>query len=134
LDKAPDINRLYNTIKDHEIRISKLESLVRKEPIKIEGKNIKSFIKNINPQSDVKLTLAIGYYLEKYEGFSSFNAKDLEKGYLEAREPLPPNIHDKIQLNVRNEHFMESPEKKDNFKAYFLTNSGERYVENHFEE
>ncbi len=45
-----------------------------------------------------------------------------------AREPVPPNINDKANLCVKNGHFMEHSEKKDNTKAWLVTRTGEEVV------
>ena len=96
--------------------------------------SIKEFILQKKPKSDIQKTLAIGYYLEKFRNFSSFNANDLKKGFREAREKIPPNIPDKIQKNIAKGHMMEADAEKDGLKAYMLTESGEKLVENGFEE
>lgn len=85
-----------------------------------------------NPSDDVKKTLAIAYYLEKFDGYSVFNAGDLLKAYQRAKEKKPLNINDKINLNIKNSHMDEAPEKKNGKKAWYLTTSGERFVENDF--
>jgi hypothetical protein len=119
---------------DHEKRISALEKIFaegRKQTTK-KGISIKEFILAKRPDDDVQKTLVIGYYLEKYEGLDSFNAKDLEDGFRTAKETVPKNINDKVNLNIKNGHMMEAKEKKDNRKAWLLTASGERYIEHDF--
>jgi len=129
-----EIVEIKKKLKDHEERITKLEKfLPETKPERARKKiSIKEFILQKNPKGDVQRALAIGYYLEKYEGFSSFNAKDLENGFRDTKEKIPQNVPDKIQMNVRNGHMMKVEEKKDGYKAYVLTNSGEKFVENDF--
>lgn len=119
---------------DHEKRISALEEFVKGKQVHKPDKkiSIKEFILSKKPKDDVQRTLVIGYYLEKYESFSSFNAKNLENGFRKAKETVPKNINDKVNLNIKNGHMMEAREKKDNKKAWVLTASGERFVENDF--
>lgn len=123
------INDLLEKIRDHERRISALERI----PEKIEGKSkklsIKEFILAKNPVDDVQKTLVIGYYLEHFGGVSTFNVKDLTEGFMSAREPVPPNINDKVNLNITKAYMMPVKEKKDKLKAWILTNSGEKFVE-----
>jgi hypothetical protein len=129
-----DIEKIKKTLEEHEARIAKLENLIVSKPSAIEKKlSIKEFILSKNPKSDVEKTLAIGYYLEKYEGLASFNAKDLEKGFYDAKESAPENINLNVIRNIQKEYMMESKEKKDNLKAWNLTNNGEKLVESNFE-
>lgn len=116
---------------DHEQRLSKLEKLFEKQP-DVVNKNlsIKEFILLKKPKGDVEKTLVIGYYLEKHAGLSSFNAKDLEDGFEQAKEGTPANINYKAIKNIQKGFFKEVKEKKDELKAWNLTNSGERVVEN----
>ena len=128
-----EIIEIKKKLEEHEKRISKLESLSQTKPETIEKKlSVKEFILSKKPKNDVQRTLAIGYYLEKYESFSSFNVRDLEEGFRAAKEKVPSNAGDKVQLNIKKGHMMEAKEKKDNLKALVLTNSGEKYVKNDF--
>lgn len=129
-----EIERIKKTLEDHEKRIAKLENLLVSRPATVEKKlSIKEFILSKNPTNDIQKTLAIGYYLEKYEGLPSFNVKDLEKGFHDAKESAPENINYKVIVNSQKGYMMESDEKKDGLKAWNLTNSGEKFVENNFE-
>jgi len=129
-----EIERIKKTLEDHEKRIVKLENLLVSRPLIIEKKlSIKEFILSKNPTNDSQKTLAIGYYLEKHEGLPSFNVKDLEKGFHDAKESAPENINYKVIVNIQKGYMMESKEKKDNLKAWNLTNSGEKSVESDFE-
>jgi len=93
---------------------------------------LKEYILSKQPTNDVQKTLAIGYYLEKFSGLTLFNISDLEKAYERAKENKPSNMNDKVNMNIRTGHMEEATEKKDNLKAWYLTNSGESYVENNF--
>jgi hypothetical protein len=95
--------------------------------------SIKEFILSKKPKDDVQKTLAIGYFLEQHQHYTSFNVKDIESGFRASKEKVPLNIPDKIQMNLKKGQMMEAKEKKDNIKAYVLTNSGDRYVENNFQ-
>jgi len=129
-----EIEKIKKTLGEHETRIAKLEDLLVSRPPTIEKKlSIKEFILSKKPKNDIQKTLAIGYYLEKYEGLSSFNVKDLEKGFHDAKESAPENINYKVIVNIQKGYVMESKEKKDNLKAWNLTNSGEKFLESNFE-
>jgi hypothetical protein len=121
---------IMKKLEEHERRISALEGIPAKK-IQAESKrlSIKEFLLTKKPTGDVQKTLLVGYYLEHFDGMESFNVKDLEEGFRAAREPLPTNINDKVNLNRGKGHMMEAKEKKDKFKAWVLTNSGEQFVE-----
>lgn len=80
------------------------------------------------------MTLVLGYYLEKHRDLLAFNIKDLESAFREAKESVPDNINYKVVKNVEKGHMMEAKEKKDNLKAWNLTASGEKFVENNLKE
>ena len=133
------IEKVLETIKkqlqDHEQRISKLEGIEPQKPLIQEKKlSIKEFILTKNPDNFKKKILAIGFYLEKIEGLSSFNVKDLEDGFRSAKEPLPKNINDNVNKLIGKGYLMEDRNKKDNLTAWILTSSGERYAGRNFEE
>jgi hypothetical protein len=129
-----DIDRINKALSNHEDRIAKLEKLLTaKPPIAEEKLSIKEFILSKKPKTDNDKVLAIGYYLEKYRGMSSFNAKDLENGFQEAKEAMPGNVNLTVIRNIQKGFMMESKDKKDNLKSWNLTNTGERRVESNFE-
>jgi len=124
------IKDIMGKLDDHESRISALEGMPAKKT-QGEGKklSIKEFILTKKPGDDVQKTLVVGYYLEHFESMDRFNARDLSDGFRSAKEPLPTNINDKVNLNIGKGYMMEAKEKKDKFKAWVLTNSGEKFVE-----
>ncbi len=127
------IRDILSKLEEHEKKISKLERLFEAKPE--AGKketSLKEFILSKKPKNDIQRTLAIGYYLEKHAGLTSFNVRDLDEGFRAAKEKVPKNMPDKVQKNISKGHMMEAKEKKDNIKAYVLTNSGEKCVENGF--
>lgn len=94
--------------------------------------SIKEFLISKNLANDVQRTLAIAYYFEKYEDYQSFNAQDIKKGFKLAKEPSPVNVNDKINLNIKRGFLMEADDKKESTKAWVLTNTGVKFVENGF--
>lgn len=91
--------------------------------------SIKEFLLTKNIDNDVKRTLAIAYYLEKFEGLTSFNVDDIERGYRLAKHAIPANPNDKVNMSIRGGLLMEAEGKKDSKKAWTLTASGEKAVE-----
>lgn len=128
-----EISELREIVEDHEERISKLESLFQTKPEVVKKKaSIQEFILSKKPKNDVQKLLSISYYLEKYEGISSFNVRDLENNFRAAKEKVPKNVGDIVQKNIKKGYMMKAEEKKDDLKAWLLTNSGEKHVENEF--
>lgn len=121
-------------LEDHEKRIRALENRIEVTNIAETGKSvsIKEFILAKKPKNDVLKTLTIGYFLEKYEGFTCFNVQDIRNAFKNAKEPLPHNLNLCVIWNIKKGHMMESKEGKDKRKAWVLTASGERFLENGF--
>jgi len=131
-------------LQEHERRIKSLEQKmgigeiavqqlppqpVQPVPVAPKVHSIRQFMVEKSPTDDVQRSLVIGYYLEKQAGLASFNAKDIEKGFVDAREKVPGNVADKILKNVWKGHMMQVKDDKDSLKAYVLTNAGTKFVE-----
>lgn len=134
-----EVNKKIKTLlEDHEKRISKLEALgepsieEQKRPIEKKKLSVKEFLKEKKPKGYTQIALAIGFYLEKFERLSSFNTKDLENGFIVAKEKPPKNFNDTANMSVKNGHMMECKSEKDGRKAWVLTRLGEDYVESDF--
>ncbi len=117
-----------------ETRIKKLEdTLFSADSVKTpaSGKKISAneFLRTKEIETGTQKVLVLGYYLEKTEGMSSFNATDLEAIFRSAKEKLPANINDLVNSNVKRAFMDEAKEKRDGKKAWYLTSTGENYVE-----
>ena len=131
-EQIPDA--VKRQLEDHEKRISELEALLQTKPEPAVKKlSVKELILSKKPKSEVQKALVIGWYLEKHEGLASFNIEDLESGFRSAKEPVPKNINLAVIGNIAKGYMMEAKERKDNKKAWYLTNSGENCVEMGFE-
>ncbi len=133
-----NLEKIIKKLETLETRILQLEqergNSVSGGQVDIQKKlSLREFLLSKKPTNDVRKTLAVGYYLEKYEGLSSFNINDLEAAFERAKEKKSSNINDKVNMNIRNGHLEETSEKKESRKAWYVTNSGEQYVENNFE-
>lgn len=125
-----------------EKRVEELEKIILKNKSIIsesglhptKNLSVKEFIILKNPSGDVQKSLSIAYFLEKNEGFNSFNVDDLAHYFQLAKEPTPQNLNDKINMNIKKGHIMEAKEKKENKKAWVITNMGEQFVNNNFKE
>ncbi len=135
-DNPPPSEDLRKSLEDLRQRVSALE--IEMQSIKgseqgasasLKMESIKEFLIRANASSDVIKTLLIAYYLEKYEGVTSFNKSDLENGFRQAKERIPANINTTVARNIAKGLIMEVHERKDNLTAWQLTNTGEKAVE-----
>lgn len=130
--------------KNNEDRVSALEERVNKlekfifypsdnRDVAIGKKlSIKEFLLTKNIDNDVKRTLALAYFMEKFESIKSFNTDDLKKYYQLAKHPLPLNPNDKVNQGIKGGFLMETETKKDSKKSWTLTSTGEKIVEDNF--
>lgn len=116
-------------LEDHERRITLLEGMPGKVKSGVKKLSVKEFILEKKPSDYVQTTLVIGYFLEHFEGMDKFNVKDLAEGFMLAKEQLPKNVNDTVNTNIAKGYMMPAKERKDKLKAWFLTNSGEKFVE-----
>jgi len=127
---AEEIERL---LRDHESRLSALEKRFEGGalPAAVAGKkqSAKEFLLTKSLSSETQKVLALAYFAEREDGLASFNVSDLEAIFRAAREKLPKNMNDAVNKNVARGFIMEAAEKKDSKKAWQLTSTGERFVE-----
>ncbi len=124
-----NIDEILKKLAELESRVSALEGRTDKRTAEDKKLSVKEFLLTKKPTDNVQRTLVIGYYLEHFESMDRFNIRDLADGFRWAKEPPPTNINDKVNLNIRKGYMMEAKEKKDKFKAWVLTSSGEKFVE-----
>lgn len=120
-------------IEELEKRVEKLEQMLAGPGVvttKAKKMSAKEFLLTKGAQSEVQKALALGYFLEHMEGMESFNVADLESAFRSAKEKLPKNMNDAANKNVARGFLMEAETKKDSKKAWCLTSTGERHVEN----
>jgi len=132
-----ETEELNKRLVEMEKRVEKLESYfvaeVRPNTTKEKKLSAKEFLMTKNAKADTQKVLALSYFLEHIEGIASFNVSDLETTFRSAKEKLPKNMNDAVNKNIRRGFIMETEEKKDLKKAWVLTSTGERYVENEME-
>lgn len=125
---------LLSRVDDLEKRIEKLEKHLggASVPRATSKKKLsaKEFLLGKKVGSETQRVLALGYLLERVEGMTSFNVPDLEAIFRSAKEKLPKNMNDAVNKNITRGFLMEAEAKKDAKKAWCLTSTGERYVEN----
>ena len=128
---------LIQRIEALERRVAAIEESFRKTPEpRLEPKrlSIREFVISKSPQTSADTALVISVFLEKFSSVSPLNLDDLANGFAQAKEPLPKNPSDLLYRNVKRGFLMEAPEKKNGSKAWVVTNSGERFVENGLKE
>jgi len=125
-------------VKALEDRVAALETLGVPAPAAsttmAKRQSPKEFLMAKAPKSVVEKTLTLAYYYEIVTGQGAFNINDLEALFRAAKEKLPANISDMANKNVKKGHIMEDSDKKDDKRAWVLTATGERYVEDNFNE
>lgn len=130
---SEEILRMKKQLEEHEERISKLEKLLQRKPKKFKKKlSIREFMLSKNPKSEMERTLAVAYYLEEFQDFTSFHSKDLENGFRKAKAKIPRNINYEVIRNIQKGYMEEAEAKKENRKAWYLTNTGAKYVDDDF--
>lgn len=119
-----------------EERIKKLEDILLSSShsdkhLELKGKKIsaKEFLMTKQPKTDTQKVLVFAYYLEYTAGMQSFNVVDAETVFRSAKEKLPANINDAVNKNIARGFIMEAEEKKDGKKAWYLTSTGEKFVD-----
>lgn len=130
-------DELSKKISEIEKRIETLEKLLitaesdnRSKQRSVKKVSAKEFLLSKNLSSAVEKTLALTYYLENIEQVNPFNINDLADIFQAAKEKSPANLNDMINKNIIKGYLMETKERKDTKKAWTLTATGERFVEN----
>ncbi len=130
MDKTKTIEQIIGEL---EKRVASLEQALSLHtpsvPLKIKKISVKEFLMTKELKTDTQKTLALGYYLEHLESMLSFNIDDLVAGFQAAKEKRPQNMNDVVNKNIARGFLMDAAEKKDNKKAWVLTSTGEKYVE-----
>lgn len=81
--------------------------------------------------NSVELVMGVAYYIDQVKKISPFNTKDIEEELALAREQKPTNINQNINLNIGKSFIIEAKEKKDNKKAFKVSNNGIAWVEDY---
>jgi len=128
---SEDLKEIKNILGKLDERISRLEASLGDKTKPIEEKKklaVREFMLEKEVITGTDKTLVLGYYLEKFEQLDSFNVDDIERAFREAKEPVPGNINEAVNKNIRKGFMMASGEK-DGKNSWILTNSGEKFVD-----
>jgi hypothetical protein len=95
----------------------------------LEGLSLVEFLNAKGPKSHPDKVVVMAYYLHKCQGVEIFNADDINECYSQARISRSANLNATINKTIAKGYIMEAQEKKENKKAWMITQTGERYVE-----
>ena len=118
-----------------EERIKKLEdtlfSSAREGAVisKKKKSSAKEFLMTKELKTETQRVLALGYFLEYMGGMEAFNVNDLEAAFRAAKEKPPQNMNDAVNKNIARGFLMEAAGKKEAKKAWCLTATGEKRLE-----
>lgn len=99
-------------------------------PSRRKKTSAKEFLMTKELKAETQKVLALGYFLEYMDGMESFNVNDLETAFRAAKERLPKNMNDAVNKNIARGFLMEAAAKKDAKKAWCLTATGEKHLDN----
>lgn len=119
--------------KDLKARVEALEERVADLEERAESggldeiKNIRSFVESTSPNSHTERALAIGYFLEQYDGFDYIVTGDIKRGYEECRVPEPANMSDTLATLEEQELLLQT-DHDGRGNAWRLSAAGEQQV------
>ena len=91
--------------------------------------SIREFIQQLELKRHTDITLAFGYYLERYAGASQFTPADINNCYYEAKMESS-NTSQMIVQNIKRGYMMQSKKKGEKGKIHYtITSTGEKFVE-----
>ena len=129
MDVEQEVRKLKEGLQKLEVRVSKLEG----KPGRVKRTMaISEFFQKKKPKSVPNRVLAIAYYLQEHKDFISFNLNDLRKGFRSVGVPAPDNPNDPVLKNVGKGYFAIADEEKEKLTAWYVTDTGCKYVENGF--
>jgi|GEM_PF-2017184 len=107
-------------------RVERLESLVEDDPESVEHvPDISTFVVDADPSSHPERALLVAFYLEEYEGQTTFTTNDIEDGYADARMQTPANLSDVLAGCEDKGWVLENGEDEETqAKRRRLTNDG----------
>lgn len=125
MGESEELREQLNELED---RVERLESLVEEEPSRLEDtRDMRTFVRDFDPDTHTERALAIGYYLEEYEGVEAFSTGDIEDGYRRCRLNTPANMSDVLGSCVERE-WMHDYGKDGQVRLRRLTNEGLEHV------
>ncbi|WP_135665199.1 hypothetical protein [Halorhabdus rudnickae] len=123
-----EVEALETRVEELESRVNELEQLIHDGQGTDEVTGLREFVNQINPSTHVERALAIGYYLEQYQGQENFTRADLEEEYRTCRVQKPANMSD-VLANLREKEWAMPDGEKGQSKPHRLTADGLTQIE-----
>ena len=95
--------------------------------------NLNEFLASVSPKSHVDRTTAMAFYSFRSGDDTGVTVEEVLDAYGRVRVAKPKNIHDVIAQCVKRGLLIESGSRKEGVKAWVVTPTGERYVQNDFQ-
>ena len=95
---------------------------------RILGMRVSEFLAQRKISTETDRVVAILYH-QFHNGQESSTKAEILEAYSAARTRKPANLSDVIARCIRKGHIIEAPEKKESQKAWQITQSGEKYVD-----
>lgn len=81
-----------------------------------------------NPKTHTDRVLVFCYWLHYFKKIDSYNVKDIETCYSEARIIQPKNLSDSLNKVQKKGYIMPVSDEKEKMKTWVITQSGEEYI------
>lgn len=94
----------------------------------IRGMQVSEFLAQRKISTETDRVVAILYH-QFHNGQESSTRSEILEAYNAARTRKPTNLADVIARSIRKGNIIEAPEKKEGQKAWQITQSGEKHVE-----
>jgi len=89
---------------------------------------LREYLRDKNPKTGAEKAVVAARWLE-LNGTTPINAADLVRAFGDAKEALPENPADLLYKNGKRGFMAPSKEKKGGTNAWFVTNTGEKFVD-----
>lgn len=125
---SDELEELRQEIRKHEERIQQLEEALNDKVALDKQLSMVEFVNNeCEPSSHKERVLAIGYYLEAYQGEESFTKNDIAEGYTRCGEG-------EMNFSARTgdavaEGWLRIEDDEDNLRRWSVTKTGEQKIE-----
>lgn len=110
------------------LRGEEAAGMTKREMPAVQKMQLSEFLASLNMKTQFDNLVAIAYYNLHARSASLTRAEALE-GFARARLPRPSNLSDVIGQAIRRGYLVEAAEKKEGQKAWSITPTGERYIE-----
>ena len=108
--------------------ISTATGASRSAPARDTELGLGEFLALLDPTNHPDTVETILYHALR-QGSDSLSAGEILDGYRQTRRKPPQNLSDVLKYCIRRGHVVVAPAKKEGKKAWQITPSGERYVE-----